>query len=300
MIQSAGLIQVRALLVLIFVLVVSAARSLAQNPDPTPSPSPTASPKASLEKNFVLNVLKDQYGLWTFPLRLQKDDWKWAAPLGAASIALLNTDEASGHALHYNRTRVNISKDISMAGTGYAAAGSALTFYAIGRAMHNARARETGILSLEAFVDSGILTQVVKTVARRPRPLDDNGEGEFFVHGSSFFSGHASTIWSLAAVINDEYGKRSPWIKYGIFGLAAAVSISRYTGQNHFPGDILVGSAVGYGVGHFVYLKHHDRDLDQAASATKPVTKLEKYFPRINTDLDHKTHTYGVGLAWNF
>src|SRR5262249_50540615 len=159
----------------------------------------------------------------------------------------------------------------------------ALAFYAVGRMTHNARARETGLLSFEALVNTGIVTEVVKTVAQRPRPLANGGEGEFFVHGSSFFSGPSSSICTLAAVINDECGKRHPWVRYGVFGLATAVSFSRYTGQNHFLGDILTGSVVGYGVGHFVYLKHHDNALDQPSLPLKPVTKLEKYFPRIDT-----------------
>jgi membrane-associated phospholipid phosphatase len=300
MTYSIGHRRAGAFVFLVFVLVISVSRSLAQNPAPSPSPSPAASPRPSLEKHFLINVLKDQYDIWTSPLRLQKDDWKWGVPLAAASIALLNTDEATSHALHYNKTRLDVSKAISIGGTAYATGGSAIAIYAIGRATHDARARETGILSFEAFLNTGIVTQVVKTVARRPRPLDDNGEGEFFVHGSSFISGHSSSIWTLAAIVNDEYGKRHPWVRYGMFGLATAVSLSRYTGQNHFLGDILVGSAVGYGIGHFVYLKHHDQNLDQPSSTLKPVTKFEKYFPRINTAFDHKRRTYGVGLAWNF
>jgi len=284
----------------LLVLVLGAISSMTAQSPPSPTPTPSSTPKPSLEKHFFINLLKDQYGIWTFPLRLQKDDWKWAVPLTGASIALLNTDEATGHALHYDKTRLDVSKAVSIGGTGYATAGSAIAIYAIGRVTHNERARETGILSFEALINTGIVTEVIKTVAQRPRPLEDNGEGEFFVHGSSFISGHSSSIWTLAAVVNDEYGKRHPWVKYGMFGLATAVSLSRYTGQNHFLGDILLGSAVGYGIGHFVYLKHHDTDLDNLASPMKPVTKFEKYFPRINTAIDHRTRTYGATLAWNF
>src|SRR6478735_11173096 len=111
-----------ALTVVLFVLVSGSIWSLfAQSPSPSPTPSST--PKPSLEKNFFKNLVKDQYGIWTFPLRLQKDDWKWAVPLAGASIALLNTDEATGHALHYDKTRLDVSKAVSIGGTGYATAG---------------------------------------------------------------------------------------------------------------------------------------------------------------------------------
>jgi membrane-associated phospholipid phosphatase len=297
-----------AFILVAVVLAGSASRLPAQNPTATPSatptPAPTAdpgpTPKPSLERHFFTNLLKDQYGIWTFPLRLRKDDLPWVLPLTGAAIVALNTDESTAHALGYDKTRLDISHAVSIGGTGYATAGTAIGIYAVGRATHNDRARETGLLAFEALVNTGIVTQVVKAVARRPRPLEDNGEGEFFTHGSSFFSGHSSSIWTLSAVINDEYGKRHHWVPYVVFGVATAVSLSRYTGQNHFLGDILLGGAVGYGIGHFVYLRHHDPDLDQQPSVVKPLTKLEKYFPNIEPVLNHRTHTYGAGLSWSF
>ena len=42
---------------------------------------------------------------------------------------------------------------------------------------------------------------------------------------------------------------------------AAAVSVSRYTGRNHFLSDVLVGSALGYGIGRR-QRQHHPRGLD--------------------------------------
>ena len=131
------------ILVVVLLVLLSGAISnlIAQGSPSSPSatPTPSSTPKPSLEKHFFINLLKDQYGIWTFPLRLQKDDWKWAVPLAGASIALLNTDEATGHALDYDKTRLDVSKAISVGGTGYATAGSAIAIYAIGRATHNAR-----------------------------------------------------------------------------------------------------------------------------------------------------------------
>jgi hypothetical protein len=61
-------------------------------------------------------------------------------------------------------------------------------------------------------------------------------------------------------VIANEYSDHR-LVQVAAYGLATAVSISRYTGRNHFLSDVLVGSALGYGIGRYVYKKHHIRDV---------------------------------------
>ena len=269
-------------------------------PKPSPTPTPIASRKPSLEKHFFINILKDQYGIWTSPLHFRRNDLKWIAPIGLGSAAFIASDRTTAGALNNNATTLRISRDVSQIGEGYSVGGAAISIYLIGRTTHNARARETGLLALEAFIDSSIVTEVFKGVTQRPRPTQGDGKGEFFTDGSSFISGHSSSIWSLAAVINDEYGKRHPLVQVGMFGIATAVSVSRFTGRNHFLSDILLGSAIGYGVGHFVYRRHHDPSLDQEGIPAKPITKLEKYFPRIEPAFNGRKRIYGAQVAWNF
>lgn len=272
----------------------------AQNVSPTPSPSPTpiASPTPSLERDFLKNVLKDQYAIWTSPLHLRSKDARLLVPLGASSAALIATDKRTAGALNNNETRLRLSRDISRFGSGYAVGGTAAAFYLIGKTTKNKRAAEAGILAAEALIDTTIVTQTLKFATQRPRPLSNGGNGRFFTDGNSFPSGHSSSIWSLAAVIDGEYGKKRPLVRYGVYGLAAAVSVSRYTGRNHFLSDIVVGSAIGWAIGHFVYLKHHDATLD-APDITRKTTKLEKYFPLITPNHDARRRIYGANLTWN-
>ncbi len=284
----------RALMIFILAL-----RSFAQSGSPAPSPTPAATPSPSLEKRFFANVLKDQYAIWTSPFHLRGRDASWLAPLGAASVALFATDKRTAGALDNDETRLRISRDVSRFGTGYAVGGAAAAFYLIGRATHNMRARETGILAAEALIDSGIVAQTVKFATQRPRPLDKGGTGRFFSGGNSFPSGHSTSIWSLAAVIDGEYARRRPLVRVAVYGLATAVSLSRYTGRNHFLSDVLVGSVIGYGVGHFVFSRHHDTNLD-LPDGTKKTTKMEKYFPRVLPQYDPRNRTYAAALAWNF
>jgi membrane-associated phospholipid phosphatase len=40
--------------------------------------------------------------------------------------------------------------------------------------------------------------------------------------------------------------------------MAAGVSVARVTSRNHFPSDVVVGSAIGYLIGGYVYRRHSD------------------------------------------
>src|SRR5882762_3036639 len=123
---------------------------------PTPTPQASPSPTPSLERHFVKNILRDQRAIWTSPFHLKQDDAKWLVPLGVSTAGLIATDRRTAGALHDNRLRLNISRDVSYLGSGYGTSAVAAAFYLVGRKTGNARARETGILGSEALIDSGI------------------------------------------------------------------------------------------------------------------------------------------------
>ena len=272
----------------------------AASPQPEPEPTPQARPTPSLESHFLRNILNDQRAIWTSPFRMGRGDMKWVAPLGLSTLALIATDRYTGGEIikSGHSTRLRISKDISYGGSVYATGGIAAAFYLAGRATENRRARETGLLSAEALIDSSIVVEVLKTASQRPRPLVDDASGEFFDRGNSFPSGHAISAWSVATVIAYEYGEHRPLVRFGAYGLASAVSISRYTGQKHFLSDVLVGSAFGYGIGRYVYRTHHDASLDVEDAA--PVKNRSKLIPLTSPLYSRASRAYGLALAWSF
>jgi membrane-associated phospholipid phosphatase len=265
-----------------------------------PQPSPVASPTPRPEKRFLQNILSDQRAIWTAPFHYQRGDAKWIAPFGLSTAALLATDRSSaaelGEGTH--STRLKLSKDISQLGAVYTAGGIAAAFYLVGRTSHNERARETGLLAGEALVDVTLVSEVAKLVSQRPRPLFDNGKGVFFDRGTSFPSGHSADAWAIATVVANEYKDRK-LIKWGAYGLAAAVSMSRYTGRNHFLSDVLVGSALGYGIGRFVYHVHHDRSLDRGGDLTTAPRKRSKLIPFFAPIYSRGDRVYGAALNWS-
>src|SRR6266849_4525856 len=222
------------------------------------------SPIPSLERRFFKNILQDQRAIWTSPLHLEGDDAKWLTALGLSTAALIATDRHTAGALHNDRLRLNISRDVAYLGSAGGASSIAGAFYLIGRATHNARARETGLLGGEALIDGGIVSGVIKHVTQRRRPRAPE-PGDFFEGGLSFPSGHTTAAWSLATVVANEYRDKR-LVQISAYGLATAASMARFTGRNHFLSDVLVGSAIGYGIGRYVYRTHHDPSLSNQAS----------------------------------
>ncbi len=268
--------------------------SHAQTPDPSPTPAKSGS---TLESQFFRNVLRDQKAIWTAPFHLQRRDTRWLAPIGFGTAALIATDRRSGDEIAESRSQLHISRIVSYGGSVYGVAAVTGAFYFAGRATHNDRARETGILGAEALLDSGILVTVIKEVTQRTRPSGGRSRSDFFDGGSSFPSGHSIQAWSLATVIANEYHDH-PAVQIAAYGIASAVSISRFTGQKHYLSDILVGSAMGYGIGRYVYKAHHVSP-SSAVSEEESLRRARRW-PMIAPDYNPRAHEYGVSLAWSF
>ncbi len=280
------------------VLLSAAFSTQAQIPGASPSPTPQRSATPTLEKQFFKNILRDQKAIWTSPFHLRGSDARWLAPLGLGTAALIATDRRTGDEIAESRRQLNASRIVSYAGSGYGVGSVALTFYLVGRAKHNDRARETGLLSAEALIDSAIVVTVLKEIAQRRRPLAAKGRGDFFDGGSSFPSGHSIAAWSLAAVIANEYHDRR-LVQVTAYGIAGAVSLSRFTGQKHYLSDVLVGSAMGYGIGRYVYRAHHRKSSDSGGDVEESRGR-SRAWPLISPQYDRHARKYGVALAWSF
>lgn len=284
---------------LTLLLVLSyAANGQTSGPEVRPSPSPKPTP--SLEKEFLRNILKDQVGIWTSPFHVSREDTKFLAPIALTTAALIATDRRSANELGENggsNSRVRISLQVSRLGSAYTTAGIAATFYLAGVVKHDSRARETGILGGEALIDSKLVYSVLKQATQRPRPLVPDPKDDFFDGGNSFPSGHATDAWALATVVASEYHDRRA-IQFTAYALASAVSLSRYTGRAHFLSDVFVGSVIGYGIGRYVYKKHHVPASENENEETKIRRGHAEWIPSVAPLYSGKDRTYGLALAW--
>jgi hypothetical protein len=213
--------------------------------------------------NTPIHLLKDQASIWTSPLHIRPRDLEWLIPLAAATGVGIATDHhvmasVVSHDPSFNQANIDASNVLI---GGFIAAPVAL--YGFGHFKDDEHAREAGILGGEALVDGVVVEQGLKLIFWRERPAVDNARGLFFQKSagfdSSFPSSHSVLAWSAAAVIAGEYPSR--WSQLGIYSLATGVSLTRVLGQEHFPTDVLVGSAAGWLVGHYVYRAHHRHSL---------------------------------------
>jgi membrane-associated phospholipid phosphatase len=177
---------------------------------------------------------------------------------------ILGVAAATGLALHYDSSLSKTFRDLpihpnqvakgaDIAGV-YAPFAVSGLFYLAGSGMHNSRLRETGILATEAMVDAALMGKALKYVVNRQPPGNYPQAQEFYAtgppHGGSMPSSHALNVWAFARVVAGE--SHSKWVGVGVYSLAAAVSFSRALTNAHSMSDVVVGSALGYGIGEYV------------------------------------------------
>jgi len=223
------------------------------------APQPAAD--APTVKNFPRNFARDQAAIWTSPLHMSEG----SAVMGILFIAGAGALGAEDRHIMQNHFLDPSTNDhASTASTGitglFIAAPVAL--YGMGHLKQDMHAEQAGMVTAEAIVDSIAVNEVFKIASRRERPTVNDAKGKFFQSGvgfdSSFASNHSTIAWSSATVIASEY---DGWLtKLTAYGLATGVSMTRVIGRDHFPSDVLVGSAVGWMIGRYVYHRHHRND----------------------------------------
>ena len=248
--------------------VAPSAASYTKN-SPMSSGQPETSTYLSAPKKFfggaISDFAQDQKDIWTSPAHIQLADTRWLVPLAGLTAGLFATDWQYSASLSTNPTTLSHYKTVSNVGIA-SLAGAGAGMYLMSFPTHNEHWRETGFLAGEAAIDSLIPIEVMKYSFARQRPYQGNGGGAFFQGGTSFPSEHAAAAWAIAGVIAHEYPGTFP--KLVSYGLASAVSFARVHGRQHFPSDVLVGSALGYLIAQSVYSRHHDAELKGSSWAT--------------------------------
>jgi membrane-associated phospholipid phosphatase len=203
------------------------------------------------------DFLHDQKGIWLFPTQLAKGRY-WLPTLaivgGTAGLIV-----ADPHAMPYFRDHARNLDDINDVFDSPITTGEVLAVPAsllvAGYVRHDSYQVGTSILAGVAYADSAVVDLAIKAVTRRERPSDVRpGEpfndtffsgGKSPLKGSSFPSGHAAGVFSVATVIATRY-RNHRWVPWVSYGFATAISFSRVTTLSHFPSDVFLGGALGY------------------------------------------------------
>lgn len=212
-------------------------------------------------KKAILNLPGDQKAIWTSPFRLRPEDSIWLGPVLGTAGVLIGSDHHSMERAKSNPSAITTSSHVANGGLAALVAAPGL-MYVWGSLHGEPKAEETGLLSGEALANSLVVNEVLKVVFARERPTATDGQGKFFtdIGNSSFPSLHSTLSWTAASVIAHEYpGTITQML---VYGAASAVSISRVTGREHFPSDVVVGGVVGWLIGRQVYRSHYNPKLE--------------------------------------
>jgi membrane-associated phospholipid phosphatase len=239
--------------------------------NPTPAPTALSKPESITLAGTPKRILLDQKAIWTSPLHVKPLDAMWLLPLAAVTGTMIGSDQHTMTALvHINANDQKHFNTLSNAGVGaLGVLPASMYLWSLNR--DAPQAHETGLLSGEALVDSLAVSEAIELVSRRDRPNVNGAKGNFFSSSptdSSFPSTHATAAWAMAAVVGDEYPGWLP--RTAVYGLAAGVSVSRVLAEQHFPSDVLIGSATGWLIGHYVYRAHHNFTLNPFDSGRTP------------------------------
>lgn len=138
-------------------------------------------------------------------------------------------------------------------------------FYLGGLIFNRKKEKDTAWYLLEALMFTQGITQVVKYSVGRARPFADKGayhfEGFRFSPSSyslSFPSGHASTAFSLASVIAEQYDNRL--IDWAAYSLAFLAAWARVNDNVHFTSDVFFGGVLGTWVGKTIVRLNKNKD----------------------------------------
>jgi membrane-associated phospholipid phosphatase len=255
----------RILLFASFLIIFSHVLS-AQNID---FPSLTAEKEDDDTSWMIKAFVQDEVKLWASPARdVGKHVCFWVPVIGATMISMANDEKIYANFKDFQSRHKwvdNLSPLLTKGGENYTVLSVSGLFYFGGMLFHNEKAKQTGILGVEALAHAGFIVTIGKLITGRQRPSYENGKDYWHWFPSSFNqfgsdpqprydafpSGHSIAAWSLATVIAKQY-KEYRIVPILAYTAAVGVGLSRITQDAHWMSDVIIGSALGYTIGSFI------------------------------------------------
>lgn len=128
----------------------------------------------------------------------------------------------------------------------------------------------TSLTAGKAFLVSSAFAVITKQLAHRHRPYQGetpdhaNWDGPFSnIEYTSFPSGHSTAAFSMATVYAMEY-RSTIWVPVLAYTLAAGTAVSRLYDNDHWASDIVIGSALGFVTGRFMWKQSRKKNSNLA------------------------------------
>ena len=215
-------------------------------------------------RQLPANILTDQKDIWLFPTKLAKGEHLWPAiAIAGTTAGFFASDPYSAPPFRNTTDFSGFNRVLSSTNTGALIAAVPAAMYGIGWIRKDSYAQETALLAAEAFADGYLLDLPTKAITGRREPITYTGNGPYSdsflngthnpFHAGGFYSGHSFAAMSVATVIARRY-RSHRWVPFVAYGLAGAISFSRVTRSNHFPGDAFFGGAMGFVIARYEVL----------------------------------------------
>ncbi len=115
---------------------------------------------------------------------------------------------------------------------------------------------------------AAVIRGATNRVVGRARPHDGLGATHFEAGGgTSFPSGHASTVFQVAAVLSHHIDRMPAAL--ALYGLAGTVAWQRISSEQHWASDVWLGAAYGWAVAQLV-IRLHEEDAIRLELAPDP------------------------------
>lgn len=225
------------------------------------------------KKEWIIKSFFDtQIQIFSSPLSIKSKDLQYLIPLVSTTIITLIYDEEINSKIRKFRSETpvvdKLSPILTKGGELPFIVGTSGIIYITGLVSKDEKLKQTGAIASYALVNSAVVITLLKMTFGRQRPnYDGNSNWHFFPQSlnqfegeelskyNSFPSGHSIAAWSLATVIAEQY-KNNMFIPIIAYTFATGVSLSRITENAHWLSDVIIGSALGYGIGKFVTKSH--------------------------------------------
>jgi PAP2 superfamily protein len=208
--------------------------------DPTPQANPMDQSQINepipFEKPSLFRPFTDVLGDFRRLPSVSNAEWLVAGLAAAASTHQVDRQVTSDFA----GTRNQLFRPGAIVGGTPFELGAAFATYAIGRSLNKPGAMSLGSDLIRAEIMAEVLTVGIKEGTRRTRPDGTS---------MSFPSGHTSSAFATATVIQEHFG----W-KWGVpaYAVASYVAASRVEMKKHYLSDVAFGAAVGIISAHTV------------------------------------------------
>jgi membrane-associated phospholipid phosphatase len=251
-----------ARVVLGFLIMTGPAAAQTPGPEPAPVPASSGQPNAVTAPAHTgwATLVKDTgRDFVSFPKR--KSTWVFLAAGGAAALAVHPADDYVESHIVGNPTADKVFALGKVVGSAGFQVGASVGLWVVGRYIvppkdgsRTNKLSHLGFDLMRAQIVSQTLVHAIKYSVQRDRPT-----GEC----CAFPSGHATTAFAAASVLERHFGHRVWW---PALAGATYVATSRLVDDRHFLSDVVFGAALGEAVGWTVVGRH-----GKSAFALQPV-----------------------------